>query len=701
MPTSGTHITIVQRLAMSSPALKALLGDPNADDTTPEGRKARFANLGAVGPDLFYAMADYGSDLQDLENFLMKIAGTFQCLSELMGKIDRYIGGLESEITFGIIDSLKESFTLISGIVKEGLMALVIDAGLNLWPVFEPAREKDQPREGWYWADYLHYIRTGRFVSKLLELSKGNPNLHAYALGYLTHYVTDVVGHPYVNQVVQAPWRLYWQRHHLVENFIDAYVWDRWHTPNPPPAPPSTEEQPLDTVVATPNAIGTGAPFTFARLNDLIAIGVPQFGDPIDSLIEDICQKINEGLFDLGVAENMDAPQPGDGDFVTWTHMMAAALREVYKDDRHPHNLARSPSVLGNPRHDGFPLSEDIAAAYNTMRLVLKIGTEEKIQEPKPPDIVKDISAAIKKIADDVRRDLGSIPPFPSINTSGHFSLDSLWDDIKNAAKWFGEAAAAVGKAVFDFVKDAISGAGTVLSDPMKYALYYLNKFLFSFYRYFRDVFVFAAYSVPFTEELSVNRGGSFNTSSLWRSLGDFAGKYPVEETAAQRAYIGSNYAPIVPPTALAGSTTEQPPVAFVAPYQPKLINMGKLVLHVPTLPDDFIDAPLGPDDLFSRTGPEPTINTDDPLAPHSFAGDRRNFGGAMENSKRGIELSEAHFPHGTSLPDYNLDGDRGYAWPCWDVEKEPGVIGVTPNLISPIDGPFNPAHVNAVNVSD
>ena len=57
--------------------MTTLLGDPSADDTTPQGRKARFANLGAVGPDVFYSMADYGGDLQDLENFLIKVAGSF------------------------------------------------------------------------------------------------------------------------------------------------------------------------------------------------------------------------------------------------------------------------------------------------------------------------------------------------------------------------------------------------------------------------------------------------------------------------------------------------------------------------------------------------------------------------------------------------------------------------------------------------
>src|SRR5215831_15119231 len=123
MPTSGTHITILQRVAMSSPEMTKLLGDPAAADSTPEGRKARFANLGAVGPDVFYAMADYGGDLQDLENFLIKVAGSFECIAELMGQLNRYVSGLESDITFGVSDQLQKSFNLISATINEGFMA--------------------------------------------------------------------------------------------------------------------------------------------------------------------------------------------------------------------------------------------------------------------------------------------------------------------------------------------------------------------------------------------------------------------------------------------------------------------------------------------------------------------------------------------------------------------------------------------------
>ena len=159
MPTSATHITVVERVAATNAAMAALLGDPFADPAKPEGVKMRFAKLGAVGPDIFYAMADYGGDLQDLENYLIKIAGSFDCIGELMGKVGRYVDGVETQITFGVSDSIKETFGLIGAALNEGLLALIVGpVGANFWPVFEAARQKDMPREKWYWADYFHYI---------------------------------------------------------------------------------------------------------------------------------------------------------------------------------------------------------------------------------------------------------------------------------------------------------------------------------------------------------------------------------------------------------------------------------------------------------------------------------------------------------------------------------------------------------------
>lgn len=696
MPTSGTHITIVQRVAASGAKYRNLLGDPDPTlpETDPAAAKMRYACLGACGPDIFYAMADYGGALQDLEDFLLKVGGTFQCIGELMGKVDRFVSGVESEITLGVSDSLKETFGLVTGVVKEGFLALLVNTGINLWPVFEPARQKDLPRQNWFWADYLHYIRSGRFVRNLLENSKGNDNLHAYALGYLTHYVTDVVGHPYVNQVVQAPWRLYWQRHHLVENFIDAYVWDRWHDPLPPPAPPSTEEQPLDQLSSTPNPVGTGAPFTFARLNDWINVGHLGVGDPVDGIVDGVCDAIEQGLFDLGVVDELEPDSPAEADFVAWTELMEKTIRQTYDEAERPMNLATGVLPGGATRADGYPTAEDIGAAYGVFRLVLRLATEEKIEPPKPPDIVSDISDAVQKIMDDVANDLGSIPPFPTPSTSGSFSLDALLDALIKAAEWVADAAEAVGQAVFDAVADTIAAAGTVVSDVIKYALYLLNTALFALYRSFRDVLVLQAYSVPFTEELSIKKG-ALDLSTLWRSLGGPPpGQYPREEIAAERDRFFSSYSPATAPS----TPAEQPPVLFDAPYRPRtVISPRGGPSLVPTLPDDFIDAPRGKNDMFRENGPEPPTGTP---PQRTFAALRRNFGGAIANSKRGIDLAEAGFPRGAMLPDYNLDGDRGYAWPCWDVDPPPTATPPVPDPLNPDDPANAAAHVATVNAA-
>jgi hypothetical protein len=284
MPTGGTHITIIERLALN-PDFAAMLGDPLADDPdSHEAKLLRFAKLGAIGPDIFYALMDYTSDLQDMVNFVAKIAGSFECISHITHNIDSKITLLKSDVTFGTsdlfkkaLDEIQETFTRVSAVINEGLMATAITNGVNFFPMFEARRQLDEGRTTWFWADYLHYVNSGEFVRQLFILSEGKPHLIAFSYGYLSHYVTDIVGHPFVNAVVGAPWRLYWQRHHLVENFIDAYVWDRWHDAQPEPVPPSIEEQPLDKIRSSPHAsAGQGAPMTFARLNDHINIGYPK-----------------------------------------------------------------------------------------------------------------------------------------------------------------------------------------------------------------------------------------------------------------------------------------------------------------------------------------------------------------------------------------------------------------------------------------
>src|SRR6478609_4315073 len=50
-------------------------------------------------------------------------------------------------------------------------------------------------------SDLVHYVRSGDFVIELLRESQ-NANEFAFALGALSHYASDISGHPYVNQAV-------------------------------------------------------------------------------------------------------------------------------------------------------------------------------------------------------------------------------------------------------------------------------------------------------------------------------------------------------------------------------------------------------------------------------------------------------------------------------------------------------------------
>jgi hypothetical protein len=664
LPTSATHITIVQRIA-TDPKYRPLLGDPDPmlPATDPEAIKMRFASLGACGPDFLYALMDYGSDVQDLENILIKTAGTFSALADVLGEMQKWVDGTLSNLTQQVYDSFKETSQLLNAVMTEGLFALLASGGVNPFAIFEARRQTDMPVTTWFWADVLHYWRSGTFVENLVKEArqKGNPNVLAYAYGYVTHYVTDVVGHPYVNQVVGAPWRLYWQRHHLVENFIDAYVWDRWHRSNGGPPRPGAGEPPLDSLVTTANAMGTGAPLTYSRLNDHVNIGSASLGDPVDALVDAVAMQLKTLLTDIGIAVDTEPDPPTDPDFDDWTDTFVKALRDTY-DGYKPTNLTKPYFLQGNltSRSDGFPTKDDIAAAYGAFRLLLRITTEETIVDPQPPSITQDISAAINQLASDVAAALSGLPAPPALPNGGAFSVSAILDALEKAFEWASEVAEAVVEAASKIISDAIALGTTVAADVIKFGLWVIAKALYALYRSFRDVLMLRAYASPYGDQLAINFG-ALATTSLWQSMGNpAAAVYPHEEILGERTKFPSTYMPAdVPSTA-----PEQPAFGFIAPYGPTVSPGGGIVS---ALPDAFID-PAKKSNMFDAShGPQAQIMVG---AFSSFATVAKNFGGAIANSKRGIDIARAKtLTQKARFPNYNLDGDRSYAWPCWDVD--------------------------------
>jgi hypothetical protein len=660
VPTSATHITIVQRLAAQH-GLSDLLGDPAADPQSPENLRARYANLGAVGPDVFYALLDYGAPTQDLEDVLVKIAGTFDAISGVSTRVNLWLDKALNEAVPGLVadvEEIQKLIGLVGAVITEGELAVLIKAGVNPWSGYEPRRQQDKRRRKWFWADYLHYVRSGQFASELLERSAGNANLQAYALGYLTHYVTDVVGHPYVNQVVGAPWRMYWQRHHLVENFIDAYVWPRWHDPRP--QAPNTPEPPLDALRAGPNFdLSTGGPLSYSRLHDHILIGDPTLGDPVDGVVAAVTKAIEDGLTVIGVPP-LPAPLVDDADFDAWAQMLVDAFEATYPQGyEHPENLPNG----------GYPTADDVKAAYSAFRLIMKVSTEETVKPPRALDIPGLLKSDIEQLINAIAQSLSSLPsPTPPSAGGAGLSLDALWEDIKAAVSYAAAVAEAIVDTVASFVKDALRTANDLLTAPVKFALSLLDAALYSLYRSFRDTLVLAAYAVPFTEELNMSIG-SLSASTLWNSPGNPpANTYPAEEEHEEQKPVASSYAPFVRPT----REPELPVIQFVAPY-----TSGP--------PDQFIDGsgrePFA--EMFSAEGPR----KEEPGG--GFVDGPLDLGPAMLNCIKALGTFRAGGATALTLPDYNLDGDRGYAWPCWELKSRDEKLAPGPNN--------DPVRVNAV----
>lgn len=192
--------------------------------------------LGCQGPDfLFFNTQDWPGGLS-LPKFLMNLN---EMLENFENKIEKAIppsvvsaledveqlandipGVSEARIFLNEVSGLLDAF---SQTLIEGLKAVALN-GVAFEILTHPYRDGEEP-EGWWWFDILHYRKTGEFVKTLIENTKDDLDspLILYALGYLTHYAGDTVGHPYVNMISGGPYRSHGQRHKVGENFQDVF----------------------------------------------------------------------------------------------------------------------------------------------------------------------------------------------------------------------------------------------------------------------------------------------------------------------------------------------------------------------------------------------------------------------------------------------------------------------------------------------
>ncbi len=211
-----------------------------------------YAMLGAIGPDLFFWGPDYSlvGTVLDFYHQFEEVAEVYEQIEKIADDLKEKVGSYIDRTCEAVplaagqsfcqlflqrleqardaYGSMKEMITRTKWLGKFELSTL--GRGIpNLFNTFVPEVHYNQLELRWYWFDMLHYRRTGQFAQNLLYEAGNNPETQAFAYGYLSHIAADTVGHPFVNQVCGAPYRMTNWRHATAENFMDAWKYHRYY----------------------------------------------------------------------------------------------------------------------------------------------------------------------------------------------------------------------------------------------------------------------------------------------------------------------------------------------------------------------------------------------------------------------------------------------------------------------------------------
>jgi hypothetical protein len=607
MPGPIVHLIVQQRLAeqlRTHPDGAAYARLLDADRCSP------YAHFGAMGPDfLFFSVREYGAPLGDLTNFIF---GVYDALEPLIvfyeRNVEPVVQGLEAAVNAadqalfqGLLGNIKATAELATDTALNAA-AVVLTTHVDLFYPFYPKIQQGVPEAQWYWFDFLHYRRTGRFASTLWRLA-GDDDLRRYAIGYAGHVGTDVVGHPFVNAVVGGPFRTHWHRHKLVENWIDAYARDHYRDPRWLDA--CLRLQPGDI-----------------RLQDSIA------GSYYGRLVEFPRGRLPAKL----------------------SRLLVQAVQETYVADRN-----------GGVGHPPVFTAADFDAAYRLWLKWFKRATEIGDGQP-PPHMPFPGSALLQDY-------LNSLPPFPGGGgvPGGGFSVVGVLAALFAFAKWMAEVAIAT-------LVWMIDNAAQIILLPFAIAswlIHQLRKAIWELYDSLRFALVLGGYLFPEARDLRKPLWGrAFINTSFTQLTGGLSANvnfmnYPFRQEA--HAAIGTTEHHLVYP-GQGGAPPEQN-MAEPAPMPFHGVN-----------PEAFISGsyPFDPfiESLYACT--TPYGRTAD--ATHHV--DQRSWQTAQLGSALGFSARLIATRLERGIPNFNLDGDRGYGWKTWravrgdEVLEDAGLAG-------------------------
>jgi hypothetical protein len=654
MPGPAIHISVMRHVAK---ALAEAGYRPEGSErvnprwtganTTGLGRVMRehdnFAALGAVGPDLFFFLPDFrdegGISVSNVLIFIPDfLEGLYDALDPYISKWEHYLGPISedtaeeiSRLTGGLSETLGDIGGELAGILTTALEDLVTGQA-DFWSFFSLGLNKGFDDQAFFWSDIGHYRRTGAFGRALWEHADGDmadDSLRAYALGYISHLGTDTTAHSFVNTICGGPFRTHWQRHHLVENHMDAlwYLQDGL-------GPRSGDQYPQVTESALYYDIAFG--------DGGNVVTRPSY--PTGDTMRENWERKRKLDIDSDLPDSI-------------AELLVQVMKDLYYGEGGFH-----PKILQD--NGGRPSPELIDEAYRLWFRFLKLMSVDGFshEPPPPPDVFPNLDFPTPS-------DPSDDPPDDSD--------DSWWDDLLD----FILSVLSVIAYLLEVIAYLATLPWAILADlityPFRLALYYaLELPLFHMLKAFRSVLVMTGYMLPMEDEIRlglvrVGDKDSVNFQAVIGDIGDvFGGVTPPEH--GRELFRDPAY-PYV-----------HPEDEFHHPWDyPDYVDPKKATERCPTTAGPWARLD-GPDVLFADADQDARIRdtleaADGPLAADAaglMVGPNSNLGDPVAFTKYLIWLTTRDPKQKDRSPeivDWNLDADRGYGYHDWDWNRHPG----------------------------
>jgi len=685
--------------------------------------------VGALGPDLFYLLPDFK---KEAGNVLLSVAkwvlDEWSVIDEMfVGSWEKWMGpvgandsDLTAQLTGGLSNQLGQAMDEISSAEFNAIVSLA--SRLNDWfGLLTSGVPQGLADSAFYWSDMFHYRHTYDFPRVLARMAHEHRDAAlqmesdltaggrtpapdeqmqiddakadaeselAFALGWITHCATDVTGHPFTNAKCGGPYRLHWQRHHLVENHMDAAAYDMAHMGDPVYEEMGTSALHFRIAFRT----RTDAPYNGrhdAPAYDYFS-GFPTY--PLgETAIDD---EKRTRFFDMDPGELPDH----------LVELILAAMTEVYGND--PTVLIDAPNFSdGGPvMPTGRPNADALNVMWNVVFRYLKYVSSSGLhpRKPMPPSVFNEHpfptppGGALPPEDDGRGGD-----PDDDTNPQGHtFNVIDFLISLLAWIKYIGQ--------VVEWLVTVVPGlALDAATFPAREFLYYtVVSPLYSLFMASRKLLVLEGFLVPKPEEIeagliTLGLQTGHQRQTLTADLNDSTGFAPssvtfdepsgrvkaTDEWEADRAFprqsmkdpipqVNQVLAPLgssIPATLGVGESYSHWVVPWRYPdtdlagdrigWEPHLTHVGPWKQGAVTTDlFDRADTDLTAAARFEKaTTPEETSAACRDLFPSGA-----HLGNPVDYSLYLVQRLCAN----QAVPSFNLDSDRGYGFHCWDYDR-------------------------------